>query len=211
MLRGPPPAVAALALCLSSTAALVINFTGNVPLDFPVGPGVFVAVDSVGDVGWFTTGGAFGATGFDIHDARFAYDPASDTAYFGGCWLHPKGGGRGAPWARMCVWSGGWGEVVPCGPSRLHFRHWQVTRVYRRRNTRSEGHVPRSPFALRPPTTRVEGETARVLKGWMGLGPPRAGKGGGRGWLLLGVMGHVLFCFREPPRRQLGPVHHRGL
>jgi hypothetical protein len=66
----------------AATRAGPITFTGNVPLDFPSGPGVFITLDSVGDVA-FTQGNTSGPTGWDIVDVRFAYDAASDTAYFG--------------------------------------------------------------------------------------------------------------------------------
>ncbi len=61
---------------------LVVNFTGNVVTDFPAGSGVFIAADATNDV-FFTNGGVLNPTGWNIHDVRFAYDAASDTAYFG--------------------------------------------------------------------------------------------------------------------------------
>jgi hypothetical protein len=68
--------------------AAAVTFTGNVPLDFPSGPGVFIATDGMGDVG-FPSNGVFGPTGWDIHDVRFAYDAATDTAYLGECLVSP--------------------------------------------------------------------------------------------------------------------------
>jgi hypothetical protein len=61
--------------------------TGNVPADFPVGPGVQVVSDSVSDVYFVASSNDLRPTGWDIHDVRFAYDRVTDTAYFGAwCW-----------------------------------------------------------------------------------------------------------------------------
>jgi hypothetical protein len=77
-LRSFAVAVVALAT-VRATAAFKPTFTGDVVVDFPIGPGVFQAVDAVGDVA------SNFPTGWDITDVRFAYDLASDTAYFGEC------------------------------------------------------------------------------------------------------------------------------
>ena len=66
--------------------ARVITFTGNATLDFPANAdGVFVVLDTPGDVDLSGTAGTIPFTGWDIHDARFAYDVANDTAYIGEC------------------------------------------------------------------------------------------------------------------------------
>ena len=66
-----------------SASALVVNFTGDVALDFPIAnTGVFVATDTTNDV-FFTDSGTLKPTGWNAYDVRFAYDAASDTAYFG--------------------------------------------------------------------------------------------------------------------------------
>jgi hypothetical protein len=80
---------------------LVVNFTGNVVTDFPAGSGVFIAADATNDV-FFTNGGVLNPTGWNIHDVRFAYDAASDTAYFGkGARV---GSGCDQLWGRGLLW-----------------------------------------------------------------------------------------------------------
>jgi hypothetical protein len=94
---------------LESTQALQVQFTGRVDVDFPAGPGVFVATDGVNDV-FFPhnavpsdpySASVNDPTGWNIMDVRFAYDIASDTAYFGeGC------GHR--VWCCVVLWGVGW-------------------------------------------------------------------------------------------------------
>lgn len=80
-----------LATAMSCCEGLVVTFSGNVPFDFGDGPGVLVASDPTSDV-FFTHASAptdpyspivLDETGWNIYDVRFAYDNASDTAYFG--------------------------------------------------------------------------------------------------------------------------------
>ena len=59
--------------------AFVPTFTGDVLADFPsINPAVLIVSDAAGDV-------VGGASGWDILDIRYAYDVATDTAYFGEC------------------------------------------------------------------------------------------------------------------------------
>ncbi len=96
-----PVTVAVLASCASLAMGLVVNFTGNVVTDFPAGSGVFIAADATNDV-FFTNGGVLNPTGWNIHDVRFAYDAASDTAYFGkGARV---GSGCDQLWGRGLLW-----------------------------------------------------------------------------------------------------------
>ncbi len=77
---------AALALvCAVAVTADVISFTGDVPTDFPVGPGVFVATDGTTDV--FFPHGVVPSdpyspvvndpTGWNIFDVRCVLDTGS--------------------------------------------------------------------------------------------------------------------------------------
>ena len=74
-----------------NTRPPLIQFTGRVDVDFPAGPGVFVATDGVNDV-FFPhnmiptdpySPSVIDPTGCNIMDVRFAYDYDTDTAYFG--------------------------------------------------------------------------------------------------------------------------------
>jgi hypothetical protein len=78
------------ALCMAAlTAAVALGqplapfvptFTGDSATDFPQGdPGVFVITDTQPDITWSSPPAA---TGWDLKDVRFAYDAATDTAYF---------------------------------------------------------------------------------------------------------------------------------
>ncbi len=83
----PVSAVIVAATCImrspSLSTALVIQFTtGNVATDFPQGPRVYVASDPTNDL-FFAHTGANHGTGWNVFDIRFAYDAASDTAFFG--------------------------------------------------------------------------------------------------------------------------------
>ncbi len=84
-------AVVVVATLVSVVTGLQVTFSGHVPTDFPVGPGVFLALDLVSDVS-FPYGTSNGPTGFDINDVRFAYDAGTDTGYFG------EDGGGGWGW-----------------------------------------------------------------------------------------------------------------
>ena len=78
-------------LPVESTQALQVQFTGRVDVDFPVGPGVFVATDATSDVSFPHPASPLDPygprvddpTGWNINDVRFAYDSVTDTAYFG--------------------------------------------------------------------------------------------------------------------------------
>ncbi len=74
-----------------NTRPPLIQFTGHVDVDFPAGPGVFVATDELNDV-FFPhnsiptdpySPSVNDPTGWNIMDVRFAYDYDTDTAYFG--------------------------------------------------------------------------------------------------------------------------------
>ena len=140
----------ALLACLTPCMTLVINFTGNVPADFPAGPGVFIAQDGIGDVGWFTVGGIFGPTGFDINDARFAWDAASDTAYFGGCMLRCScvkgGGGMGAGGQEAAAR----GSCRKAGCAFICYGPSRVQTVTPPRSVPSPAHVPAAPHSPPP-------------------------------------------------------------
>jgi hypothetical protein len=70
-------------VALRGACGLVIEFTtGNVVRDFPQGPGVYLASDPTNDL-YFTHDDANHGSGWNLFDVRFAYDAASDTAYFG--------------------------------------------------------------------------------------------------------------------------------
>jgi hypothetical protein len=89
---------ASIAVAALSTVAAVNNnwpsfsppatFTGNVSLDFPLSdPAVFRVADARNEVSVLdedpVTGGARTPSGWDINDARFGYDRATDTLYVG--------------------------------------------------------------------------------------------------------------------------------
>ena len=89
---------ASIAVAALSTVAAVNNnwpsfnppatFTGDVTVDFPTSdPAVFRVADSLNEVSVLdedpVTGGARTPSGWDINDARFGYDRATDTLYVG--------------------------------------------------------------------------------------------------------------------------------
>jgi hypothetical protein len=64
------------------------TFTGNVTIDFPTSnPAVFRVADAVNEVSVLDEGpvsaGDRTPCGWDIHDARFGYNRATDTLYVG--------------------------------------------------------------------------------------------------------------------------------
>ena len=70
---------ALLLVTFSATATAVpVVFTGNVPTDFGSHPNVFTVVDPKVPITFLG-----GTSGWNIIDARYAYDLGSDTAYFG--------------------------------------------------------------------------------------------------------------------------------
>jgi hypothetical protein len=71
---------------LVSTVELVagpVTFTGNVVVDFPVGPGVLIVSDDAADV---FLGSSPSSSGWNVIDIRFSYNKDRDTAYFGEMW-----------------------------------------------------------------------------------------------------------------------------
>ena len=78
--RAARTALLLLAAILPASIAYKPTFTGSITVDFPGGtPGVLFATDLNGDVAL----GSVAATGWEVLDVRYAYDRASDTAYFG--------------------------------------------------------------------------------------------------------------------------------
>jgi hypothetical protein len=66
------------AIAAGPLAPFAPTFTGDSTLDLPEGPGVFVVTDTQADITWSLPPQA---TGWDVRDVRFAYDPSTDTAY----------------------------------------------------------------------------------------------------------------------------------
>jgi hypothetical protein len=101
----PTPSMSEIPVTPSPSASPSVNappplivFTGDIEVDFPAGPGVFVVsptsrVSGLSREVGATTGargphavpGQPSDSGWTVYDIRFAYDSVSDTAYFGKC------------------------------------------------------------------------------------------------------------------------------